>query len=367
MNTELEVMPAEVRTVSTELSAPADKALVLFSPFQKPFAAAAELLAKESEATDAKSARELRLKMVKARTAITATKDEAKADIKLAGNIIDWYHNKGRDQLAAAEARLREIEEAEERKEAARKAALKAERTAELSAYGVDCQFYQLGEMPDEGYRQLLESSKVAFEARKAAEAKAAEEARIAAEKAEQERKAKEAAELAERERIKAENARLQAEKQAAEKAAKMEREKAEAAARKAAEEKAAIEARAKAEREAAAEAARKERESIEAKAKAEAEKAAQLAKMEREKREALEKAERERIAAENERKAKEAAAARAAAAAPDKEKLVALANALKAIAMPEMATIDGKASLSRIEKLLSGVVEQIRHEYKTL
>ena len=339
---DFEVLQPDVKEASTELAAPADKVASLFAPFQKPFEAAAALLNEEDEATTADKARALRLKMVKARTAITATKDESKSDIKLAGNIIDWFHNKGRNRLVSAESRLREIEEAEERKESARKEALKVSRTQELSAYGIDCQFYQLGEMPDEGYSQLLESSKVAHAAKLAAEAKALEDARIAAEKAEAERVAKEKAEAEDRARIEAENARLKAEAEANEKALASERAEAKKALL-------AAEAKAKAEREAIEAKAKDEREKLEAEARAEQAKAEAAAKVERDSRE---KAEAEANAlrdAEAKRIADEAAAKAKAAKAPEKQKLKSFAAIVRELKPESLTSPEGKAIAEEI------------------
>jgi hypothetical protein len=209
-STELElIIPAEAKKAATELSVPENRALELFKPFAEPFKAALELLDQESAATTAKDARALRLKMVKARTAIKAVKDSEKEEAKITAKIVDFYHNKSTDKLSEAEARLRAIEEAEERAEEARRKALADTRFAELVALGADPQFYPLGTMPEAGYAQLLAGLKAAAEAKKQAELKAAEEARIAAEKAEAER--------LERERIAAEEAaRKEAERQAA-------------------------------------------------------------------------------------------------------------------------------------------------------
>jgi hypothetical protein len=364
---ELEVMPPEVAAVSTELHAPKETALASFTPFQKLFADSASLLAKEKDATTPKDARKLRLEMRAHRSACKQTKDTVKADILLAGRLADAYFNRVTGPLENAEARLDEIEKAAERAEAARKATLKAERTTELSAFGVDCQFYDLGAMPAEGYAQLLSSSKVAHEARLAAEAKAKEEALIAAEKAEAERIAREKAEAAERERIKAEaerlrveNERLAAERAEAEKKARAEREALEAAA-KAEREKAAEAARV------AAEQARKEREALEAKAAAERKEAARLAQIEREKREALEAAERARVAAEKKRQEEEAEAARRAAAAPDQEKLKAFAELVKTLEVPELTTPEGKQAAQRVGVAVGDLLNAIRREWLAL
>lgn len=355
-----EVLPPEVKKASTELTMPAAKAMALFVPFQKPFENAAALLAEEEKATDAASARALRLKMVKARTAITATKDESKSELNKDAKIIDFYHNEGRDLLSAAEARLREIEEEAERKETARKVALSQERTMELSAFGVDCQFYQLGDMPQEGYAQLLESSKVAFEAKKAAEAKAKEEARIAAEKAEAERIAKEKADKEERERIAAENARLKREAEEREAAAKAEREAAEKA-------RVAAEAKAKAEKDAIEAKAGKEREEAEAKAKAEREKVEAAAKLEREAREKAEAEAKALREAAAKKEAAEAAAKAKAAKAPDKEKVAAFALSVRKLELGAMTTREGQELSEKIADQINKMADWISKQAETL
>ncbi len=399
---ELEVLPPEVRSASDELSAPADKALAIFSPFKAPFEAAAALLLKESAATDAPTARRLRLDMVKARTAIDAVKKAAKADVLMVGSLIDWYRNKGVAQLEQSEARLADIEKAEERRIAAEKKALSETRSSELRAVGVDPQFYPVGDMPSEAYAQLLASSKLAHETKLAAAAKAeadrieaarvAEDARLAKEKAD--------AEAREVERLKAielatENARLAKEKADAD-----------AANQKRIDD---IEAKAKAERDAAAEVARKEAArlalvqqrratppaieppeplappddptpepltprqaqvyaarlaKIASDEKAKADKLAADAQAEAK---ALKDAADARIAADAKRQKDESDAQARAAAAPDKEKLAALAEKVKGIELPVMATDAGHLARDRIEIAIASLIDTIRAEYKAL
>lgn len=352
---------------ATELAVPADKATALFAPFAKPFAVAAALIAEEPSATDATSARVLRLKLVKARTEISRTKDLAKADVKIVGNLIDWYHNKGREECQTVEARLEEIEKAEERAEAERKSGIKRERLAELLAVGVDGQYYPLGEMPAEAYGQLLASHRLAHETRIKAEAKAKEDAKIAAEKAAAERIAREKAEDEARERVRQENERLKSEAEAREAAMKVERERLEAiaaderrkasqAAEAARKEAARIEAENAKARAEAAEKARKEREGIEAKAKAGRDAAEAKAKKERQAREKLEAEARSRKEAEDRRQREEVESLARAAAAPDREKLQAFAALVRTLEVPEMATKAGKQAASG----LAGLVEEL-------
>jgi hypothetical protein len=264
---ELEVMPPEVQAVSKELAAPENVALAAFTPFQKLFAGSSVLLAKECAATTPKDARALRLEMRSHRSETKKVKDSVKADILLAGRLADSFFNRVTGPLENAEARLDEIEKAEERRIAAEKAALKTARLAELAAFGVNAEHYGLDNLPAADYAQLVAQSRLAHEA----------------------------------------------------------------------------------------------------KARAEREEAAHVAKVEREAREAMEAKERERIAAEQKRIADEAAAATRAAAAPDKEKLVAFAEKLKAVALPEMATEKGKAASARVSSAIEGIIELIRNEYKQL
>lgn len=411
---------AAAQHASTELAAPIERTTALFAPFAAPFAKAAELLLQESSATDADSARALRLKIVKARTEIARTKDAAKADVKLVGQVIDWYNRKGAEQCEQAEARLLEIEKAQESAEAARKKALTEERAAALEKYGVDSTFFQLADMPDALFAKLLDTSRAGFEAKAAAEAKLVEDARLAAEKMEADRIAREKADAEERERVRIENDRLkreaderaeadriERERTAAEQKAERERASAELARRAAvhaarvdllrpyllvietsaipelqyadatteqfsailaqrkaqheererlAREKVEAEARAKAEREAADKAARIERERVAAE-KAELER---KASEERKAREKLEAEDRARRDADAKRQQDEVDAAARAAAAPDRDKLVAFGQLVGTLELPAMATTAGKHAAANIRDLIDDLVIQI-------
>jgi hypothetical protein len=362
-----EILPADVESASTELSCPSDKVAALYQPFAKPFQAAADLLAEEEKAVTAFDARALRLKMVKARTTITATKDESKSDIKLAGNIIDWFHNKGRDRLAAAEARLLDIEKAEERAEAARIEALREERAETLESIGHDWHGISLGTMSDDAWHVYLQQSKDVYEMRQIRAKREAEEAlselnrwaddletaRLETIRLREEAAAAAAALAAERaDRAEAE-AKAAKEKADAEAAAKAEREKIEAAAAEAAE----IE-RQKALAELAAE--RAERAKAEAEAAEERSLAMAVAAIEAKKREkaeaeakALRDAEAKRLADEKaaaDAKAKaEAAAAKKSAAAPDREKLMHFADIVRHLNVPLAQSEDGQRVAAEI------------------
>jgi hypothetical protein len=283
------------------------------------------------------AARTLRLAIKAVRVAAEKTRKEQKEDSLRRGKAIDGIYNVLEYELAPVENAMEAIEKAEERREAARIAALKAEREEALRPYA-DPTFYDLGNMPAAQWEQLLAGQKSAHEAKLAAAAKA-EADRIAAEQAAKEAQARrEAEEAAERERMRAENERL-AKVAAEERAAREEQE------RKAAEERNAAEAkRVEAERAAAA-VALAERQARE---KAEAELAA------------ARKAEADRVAREQE-------AARQAAAAPEKQKLATLAATVRAMPVPALTTEAGKALRVKIAEQVEKMAKWIESEASRL
>ena len=364
----LEIMPVEIQQAANQLGMPLEQAGNLFAPFAPLYAEAGKLLAASKPISEPKAAREMRLRLVKARTAIAKAKDTAKADILRNGKAIDGFHNIAKAMIEPEEERLDAIEKADERRIAKEREELKSSRMAELAKLGVDGQFYSLQIMPELNYAALLDQVKVAHQVKLEQAAAAIEAARVAAEKAYAERVAREKAEHEERERIKAENARLKAERDAAEAAAKIERERvskeaAEAAA-KAKAEREAIEAKAKAERDAIEAKAKAEREEIERKAAQERAIAEAAAKVERAKREALELAERNRLAAEAKRQADEVKAAKKAAAAPDRTKLAVLADLIESITVPEgLHSAEAKALVNEALGRLSCIANVLRDE----
>ncbi len=253
---------------------------------------------------DESIARELRLKTVKIRTGSEALKNERKKVHLLRGNLEQDSWNLIKSTCLLSEETFAQVEKASERKEAARKAALKSERSDLLKPYTEQSEIYPLGEMSQDAFDDLLNGMKLAHEAKVEAFRKA-EEDRIAKEKAEAE----------ERELVRVENERLKAEAIQKEKELQAERVKVEA-------EKKAIQAKAE-----------KERKEIEAKAKAEREladaklKAEKLAneKLQAEikaKADAEEKAKHEVEQKEKAEKESKELAEKKAALAPDKVKL---------------------------------------------
>jgi colicin import membrane protein len=326
------IIVPEIERVASENQIATDGMMAMQAAFAPHFQSFATL-AKEArtvQENEPKKARTLRLKIRAVRIAAEDARKELKADSLRRSKAIDGINNILLHSLVPVEEGLERIEKAEEIREAQRREALKQARAAELAPYA-DPSFYDLAGMPDAQYADLLAGLKAAHAAKIAAEKEAQ---RIAEERA--------AAEKAERERIIAENARLakiaaeeraardEAErKAAAEKAeaarlAKIEADKREAAerARREQERKERQEAEAKAQAALAAE--RKAREEAERKAREEQAKARAII-------EAREKAERDRIA-------REEAEARRAAAAPDAEKVRALAVMIDGIELPELS-----------------------------
>lgn len=277
---------------------------------------------------DAKLAREVRLAMVKNRTATGKKKDESKAILLAETNLIQNLHNIVINISTLAESELDAIEKYAENKEKERKIALSAERVSLLSPFLSDLTGYDLGGMSVDVFSDLLESQKLLFEQRKEAAAKLEAE-RIAAEKAEIERQAA----------LKAENDRLKAEAELKEKELAEERAKADAE-RKAAE----LESKRIAEENTAklqAEIDAKNKLEAELKAKADAE------------RKAAEEAKRKQDA---ELKAK-IEAEKKAAKAPDKEKIKSAIKSMPVFVVLELKTKDAQDVADSIREKYNGFI----------
>lgn len=355
-NQSIQVLPTEVEQIIHQSGVQHQKAQEHALAFMQFYGKMAEVEPKiqslnteNPTPVDVKIAREIRLSLQKNRVEAEKLKDERKRDLLNEGNLIQACFNQVKAFSAIKEAFCADVEKFYEKREAEKKALLKAERETELSKYTTDLAVYQLGEMSEESWLNLLEGQRLAHEARIEAE-----------KKAEAERIAKEKAEAEERERIKAENERLKAEAEAKEKALAEERAKAEAE-RKAAEEKAkqereAIEAKARKEREEAEKKLAEERAKAEAETKRiEAENKAKLEaeRKEREKLEAELKAKRDaelkaKQDADAEQKRKETEAKKAAKA-PEKKKLQLWVDAAQMPEQPLLKEIDSLAVQSEI------------------
>lgn len=204
---------------------------------------------------------------------------------------------------------------------------IRASREKLLAPFGVNTAFYQLADMDESTFSELLSSSRLAYEA-KIAEAKRAEAERIAAENARKEEEA----------RVRAENERLRQEAAERERAVEAERKQAE-------------EARRAAEAE-----ARQEREASEAKLREE-----------RSAREKLEREAKEREAAEKRRVEAEERAKRRAERAPDRDKLLAVAASVRAIVVPEMKSDAMKSVRNNIVAKAEAFATWIEQQIATL
>jgi colicin import membrane protein len=352
----------------TGLEKPATATLVeAFRPiFAKARAAIEDAHGVAESVKDATCVKEIR-KSRACRLALRAVRLESEAARKkqkehalLYGRAVDGFHNILLADLSPVETALQDAEGIAERAEAARKAALKVTREAELNPILETPFMGDLSDLSETVYAKTL------------ADAKLLRQTKIdAAARVEAERIAREEQYQKERE----ENARLKVEAEKREAAAKAEREAAE---KKLAAERAAAEATAKA----AAEKARKEREAIEAKARAERAAAEAAARKEQQRLEAIAAEERKKVVAaeakakalrdaEAKRVADAAAAAaekkwlaevaaKKAAAAPDNAKAQAFADLLRGMPLPKFTGQAWALLPSKIEGLAAWIESQI-------
>lgn len=289
--------------------------------------------------TEMAQARLARLELREARVAMDKTRKGLVEHLKARTGKIDAAARTMREQMEALEDRLLESEEFADRHAAKVKAETKVAREKEILPFMDTPIIGDLSDLSPADYATMLSNAKLARQAKIDLAAKNEAEA-----------KAKAEAERLERERIATENARLKAE--AVEAAARAEterlrvqaeregeRRKAQADAARLAElarqEKLKVEAEAKAERERLEAAHAEERRAAERELKKAAEEAAK-ARAQLAAKAKAEAAERARVDSE----AKKAAeAARAAAAAPDKAKLVAYAAAIRKVPLPTLSS----------------------------
>jgi hypothetical protein len=179
---------SELAVVIRENQIEAADAQSLLTAFQPSFMAAKELVGQASgvivtdatQVSEIKASRALRLKLREVRVEAEKTRKKLKEDSLRRGKAIDGMNNILLMLVKPTEDRLEEQEKFAERKEAERKAALKHSREELLAPFGVDATFYNLAEMPEATFAQLLDSSRLAHEAKLEA-ARKAEADRIAA------------------------------------------------------------------------------------------------------------------------------------------------------------------------------------------
>lgn len=291
-----------------------------------------------SQKTEMAQARLARLELKEARVTMDKTRKGLVEGLKARTSKIDATARVIREKMEELEETLKASEEFAERHAEKVRAELKAQREKELAPLMDSPIVTDLAALSEADYAKVLTDAKLLRQSKLNAAARAEAEA-----------KAKAEAERVERERIAAENARLKAEAEDRERLAEIERKRIEAERveerKKAEAERQRVEAeraeeRRKAEAEAArvAEIARKERAEIQAKARAEAEAAAAEAARLRSELEAKARAEaKEAARVEAERFAAEKAAKKAAAA-PDKAKLEAFAEVVRALPLPVLS-----------------------------
>jgi hypothetical protein len=299
--------------------------------------------------TDAKTARLQRLALVKVRTAAENKKKEDKEVIVIEGRLIDGLFKVVENAAKLTESEYLEIEKHQERVEAERLSNLEFVRKTLLSPYGEVNQFVDLKAMDDDNFNKYLATEKLAFETREA-QAKQAELDRIEAERlAEEERVKAELEAKAEQERIQLENEELKRTAAVKEAELKAERE---------------IQAKAEAERLKQAKDAADKAAKIQAELKAANEKIAFALKQKEEAEQLAQEEERKRIESEEaEKKAK----AKAAILAPDKVKVKALFESVKAIKVPEFKSEEAIKLGKRVEEALQIVRQLIIQDSKNL
>jgi len=281
-----------------------------------------------TQLTEMAQARKLRLDLAKVRIEAEKTRKEMKEASLREGRAIDGINNVLKGLIEPVEDKLQEMEDFAKIAEAKRKEAIREERTTILAGLGQDVVGFDLATMEAATFDNLVAGIRAANEARIAAEKKA-EEDRIAREKAEAE----------ERERQRIENARLKAEAEKREAEIKAERARVE-----------------------------KEREAERVKAEAERKRLADIAKAEAEKREAIERAERERKADEERKAAAEEAARKAAAKAPDAQKLKDFAQYITSdLLIPDCKTREGKACSEWLQRQIGLLADKLTEKANAL
>lgn len=285
------------------------------------------VVTKPDQITEMKQAREIRLKIKNSRLDARDIVRTHREDLKNAMaeyTLQDKLWLKAFQMLEATcdnlESKCEEKEKFAERWEAEQKQLRYEERVSKLHKYGTDPSIYNLSEMDDEAFERLLANEKLAFEARIESEKKAEQE-RIAAQKAETERQ----------EAIRIENEKLK--KEAQERETQLAKERVE--------------------QQKKLDAERKAREAAEAKVKAEKEAQARKKADEKAHIEALQKA--------------EADAARKKLLAPDKEKLMELAQIIDQIQLPAVSSKEASSVIRATEEMLGKVTNYIREKAKAL
>ena len=275
----------------------------------------------ESQKEEMTKAHDFRMKLANLRTKeIEPTRIKLKEQSLREGKAIDGISNILKALIVPVEEHLEKQEKFAELKEAERKADLYGERVEKLSKYVTDVTLHNIKDMADEVFENLLSGCKSSWEKAREDEAKA-----------EADRLARIEANRIEQEKIRMENDKLRKEAEIKEKALAVEQAKHVEEIRKLNEEKEKAEAKLRAEKEARA------KKEAELKAVADAE-----------------------LRAEEESK-------KQALLAPDKEKLLELANIIDKIEMPNVASDSAGSVIKETKKVLNHLTNSIREKSKTL
>jgi hypothetical protein len=274
----------------------------------------------ETQVDDMHKAREYRLKLKEIRVNADKTREELKSQSLREGNAIQGVFNIIKALIVPVEEYLEKQEKFAEVKEAERIANIYGERVEKLSKYVTDVTLYNIRDMADEVFENLLSGCKSSWEKARADEAKT-----------EADRLAQVEANRLEQEKIRKENEKLRAEAEEKDKALAVEREEQAKALRKVNEEKEKVEAKLRAEKEAQAKKEADEKAVADAKLKADEE------------------------------------AKRKSLLAPDKEKLLELANIIDKIEMPNVASDSAGSVIKETKEVLNHLTNLIREKSKTL
>ena len=278
------------------------------------------VVTEETQVEEMKKAREYRLKLKDIRVNADKTREELKSQSLREGNAIQGVYNIIKALVVPVEEYLEKQEKFAEVRESERLARVYGERVDKLSKYVTDVTLYNIRDMADDVFENLLSGCKTSWEK--------AQEDEV---KAEADRLAKIKADKLEQEKIRKENEKLRAEAEEKEKALAVERTKQAEVLRKANEEKEKVEAKLRAEKEAQVKKEADEKAITDAKVKAEEE------------------------------------AQKKALLAPDKEKLLLLADRLDTPSLPAVSSREAQIILQRVEATLSKLADSIRNDTKKL
>lgn len=188
--TQLNQEATELAVVGQDNGLEPTKIEVLLSNFGQAYAKAKELangatdlvVTEEDQTALMKEARSRRLALKNVRVEVENTRKALKEQSLREGKAIDGMANIIKALIIPVEEHLENQEKFAELRQAERKAARHAERVGKLSKYVANVSLYNLEDVADDAFENLIVSSKEAFDAQEAAKAKA-EIDRIAAEK----------------------------------------------------------------------------------------------------------------------------------------------------------------------------------------